>query len=89
MKDINKIFETNKDLITQPEVVVLIDYCRELEGEILEVNINKRYSKEIILLEFLKEVLSIPSYTKREELVRNFLISFGIRNKIPVFVDVV
>ena len=58
MKDINKIFETNKDLITQPEVVVLIDYCRELEGEILEVNINKRYSKEIILLEFLKEVSS-------------------------------
>ena len=58
MKDINKIFEKNEDLMNHPEVIELIDYCRDLEGEILDTQINKRYSKEVILLEFLKEISS-------------------------------
>ena len=36
----------------------------------------------------LKEILSIPTYFEKEERIKDFLISYGIQNKIPVKVDV-
>jgi hypothetical protein len=58
MKDITLIFSKNKELMTQPEVEELIEYTRELEGLVLENQLDKQYSKETILLEFLKEINS-------------------------------
>ena len=56
MKSINEIFKNNKGLMTQPEVIELIDYCEELENDVLERQLNERYNKETILLEFLREI---------------------------------
>lgn len=38
-------------------------------------------------INLLKEVLSIPTYFGREELIRDFLVEYGIKNKILVKVD--
>ena len=40
----------------EPEVIELIEYCQELEGEVLEMKIEDTYSKEEIYLQILKEI---------------------------------
>jgi hypothetical protein len=42
----------------EPEVMELIEYCRELEGDVLDVKINKQYDKEDILHNIVKEIYS-------------------------------
>jgi hypothetical protein len=42
----------------EPEVMELIEYCRELEGDVLDVKINKQYDKEEVLLNIVKEIYS-------------------------------
>ena len=42
----------------EPEVMELIEYCRELEGDIMDVEINKQYDKEEVLLNIVKEIYS-------------------------------
>ena len=56
MKNINQIFKNNTHLMYEPEVIELIEYCQELEGEVLEKKIEDTYSKEEIYLQILKEI---------------------------------
>jgi hypothetical protein len=56
MKNVNQIFKNNKHLIEHPEVQELIDYCRELEGKLMEVEINKQYDKEDILINVIRDI---------------------------------
>ena len=56
MKNINQIFKNNTHLMDEPEVIELIEYCQELEGEVLEKKIEDTYSKEEIYLQILKEI---------------------------------
>ena len=56
MKNINQIFKNNTHLIDEPEVIELIDYCRELEGKLMEVEINKQYDKEDILINVIRDI---------------------------------
>ena len=56
MKSVNQIFKNNKHLTDHPEVQELIDYCVELEGEVLEKKIEDTNSKEEIYLQILKEI---------------------------------
>ena len=56
MKNVNQIFKNNKHLIEHPEVQELIDYCRELEGKLMEVDINKQYDKEDILINVIRDI---------------------------------
>jgi hypothetical protein len=56
MKNINQIFKNNIHLMDEPEVIELIEYCQELEGEVLEKKIEDTYSKEEIYLQILKEI---------------------------------
>ena len=46
MKSINQIFKNNKSLMYEPEVVELIEYCQELEGEIIENKQSEKFSFE-------------------------------------------
>jgi len=50
----------------------LIDYCRELEGDIMEVSINKQYNKEEILLNIVREIYNscLQSIKDEEDSVR-------------------
>ena len=56
MKNVNQIFKNKKHLIEHPEVQELIDYCRELEGKLMEVEINKQYDKEDILINVIRDI---------------------------------
>jgi hypothetical protein len=58
MKNINQIFKNNIYLMDQPEVIELIEYCQELEGEVLEKKIDNTYNKENMLKTMLSDILS-------------------------------
>lgn len=72
MKNVNQIFKNNKHLIEHPEVQELIDYCRELEGKVMEVEINKQYNKEDILINVIRDIKESCEQTinKNEESIR-------------------
>ena len=48
--------QNNKHLMDHTEVQELIDYCVELEGQVVEKKIDDTYSKEEIYLQMLKEI---------------------------------
>ena len=56
MKNINQLFRSNTKLMDEPEVQELIDYCRELEGKILERKIEDEYSKEQYYAQVFKDI---------------------------------
>lgn len=56
MKNINQIFKNNKHLMDEPEVVELVEYTKELEGKVLERNIEDTYDKEEIYLQILHDI---------------------------------
>ena len=58
MKNISQIFKGNTFLMDYPEVEELIEYCRELEGEVLEKKIEDTYDKEHMLKTMLSDILS-------------------------------
>ena len=56
MKSINQIFNNNKDLLTNESVMELIDYCKDLEDEV--ISNNQITSFENKLTELVKEIYS-------------------------------
>ena len=58
MKNKNQIFKSKTFLMDYPEVGELIEYCRELEGEVLEKKIEDTYDKEHMLKTMLSDILS-------------------------------
>lgn len=40
----------------EPEVQELIDYCQELEGQVISRNIDDVYDKELIYLEMIRDI---------------------------------
>jgi hypothetical protein len=73
MKNINQIFKNNKHLMDISEVSELIDYCRELEGKILERKIKDEYSKEQYYAQVFKDIYQSCNDTlKDDELAKRF-----------------
>lgn len=56
MKNIRQIFKSNTSLMDHPEVQELIDYCVELEGNVVEKKIDDTYRKEEIYHQILKDI---------------------------------
>ena len=55
-KNINQMFKNNTSLMDYPEVEELIEYCRDLEGEVVQKKIDDIYDKEEIYLQILKDI---------------------------------
>ena len=73
MKRTRDFFKCKPELLDEPAVLDLIDYCQELEGELLEKKRTEKYSKEDILLHFIKELHeSCKSLEEQEEESKRF-----------------
>ncbi|TDD99618.1 hypothetical protein [Flavobacterium cellulosilyticum] len=57
MKSIREIFKNNPSLLNEPEVVQLLDYCEQLQDEIVEFKFQKTNNKELAMLDMLREVI--------------------------------
>jgi len=57
MKSIGQIFKGNEHLMDLHPVEELIDYCQDLEGQILERKVEDTYNKEHMLKSMISDIL--------------------------------
>jgi hypothetical protein len=58
MKNISQIFQGNEHLMDLDPIEELIDYCSDLEGQVLERKVDDTYNKEHILKTMLSDILA-------------------------------
>jgi len=68
MKSTREIFKTNPSLLDEPEVAQLLDYCEQLQDEIVEFKFQKTNNKELAMLDMLKEVIKGCNAIEKEQM---------------------
>ena len=68
MKNKLEIFKKTPDLLDEPEVQELLDYCERLEDELVDLKFDKEKSKELIMLDMIKEVIKGCNAIEKEQL---------------------
>lgn len=68
MKSIRDIFKNNPYLLDEPEVAQLLEYCKELQDEIVEFKFQKTNNKELAMLDMLKEVIKGCNAIEKEQM---------------------
>ena len=63
----NDLFKKAPDLLDEPEVQELLVYCEKLEDEIIDFKFNQAKSKELILLDMIKEVVKGCNALEKEQ----------------------
>jgi hypothetical protein len=68
MKSVREIFRNKEYLLDEPEVIKLVDYCEELQDEIVEFKFQKTNNKEFAMLDMLKEVIKGCNAIEKEQM---------------------
>ena len=68
MKSVREIFRNKEYLLDEPEVMKLVDYCEELQDEIVEFKYQKNDNKELALLDMIKEVIKGCDAIEKEQM---------------------
>jgi hypothetical protein len=67
MKSIREIFKNKEYLLDEPEVARLLEYCEQLQDEIVEFKFEKNNNKELAMLDMLKEVIKGCNAIEKEQ----------------------
>jgi hypothetical protein len=57
MKNIREIFKNKNYLLDEPEVEQLLDYCEQMQDEIVDFKFEKKENKELVMLDIIKEIV--------------------------------
>lgn len=68
MKKPRDIFKNKPDLLDEPEVEALLDYCESLESELVDFKFEKQDNKELVLLDMIKEVMKGCNALEKEQM---------------------
>jgi hypothetical protein len=68
MKKPRDFFKNKPSLLDEPEVEAFLEYCESLEEEIIDLNFEKNASKELVLLDMIKEVIKGCNALEKEQL---------------------
>lgn len=68
MKSIREIFKNNPSLLDEPEIIHLVNYCEELQDEIVEFKFRKTENKELAMLDMIKEVIKGCNSVEKEQM---------------------
>ena len=68
MKNKQNIFKKAQYLLDEPEVQELLEYCERLEDELVDLKFEKEKSKELIMLDMIKEVIKGCKAIEKEQL---------------------
>jgi hypothetical protein len=67
MKSTREIFKGREYLLEEPEVAKLMEYCEQLQDEIVEFKFEKTNNKELAMLDMLKEVIKGCNAIEKEQ----------------------
>jgi hypothetical protein len=68
MRSTREIFKGREYLLEEPEVKQLLDYCEQLQDEIVEFKFQKTNNKELAMLDMLKEVIKGCNAIEKEQM---------------------
>ena len=68
MKSTRELFKNKDYLLEEPEVKQLLEYCENLEDELVEFKFKKVENKELIMLDMIKEVLKGCNAIEKEQM---------------------
>lgn len=68
MKKPRDLFKNKPELLDEPEVEALLDYCESLEDELVDLKFEKQDNKELVLLDMIKEVMKGCNALEKEQM---------------------
>lgn len=67
MRSITQIFRTNPSLVDEPEVEQLVEYCRELEDELVNMRLSDTKVMEDKLAELVRDIYKSVNMTIQDQ----------------------
>jgi hypothetical protein len=64
---IRELIKSRDYLLDEPVVEQLLDYCEQLEDQIIDYKFEKEKNKELILLDMIREVIKGCSAIQKEQ----------------------
>lgn len=68
MKKPRDFFKNKPSLLDEPEVEALLNYCENLEEELIDLKFEKNANKELVLLDMIKEVMKGCNALEKEQM---------------------
>lgn len=68
MKKPRDFFKNKPSLLDEPEVEALLEYCENLEEELIDLKFEKNANKELVLLDMIKEVIKGCKALEKEQM---------------------
>lgn len=68
MKKPRDFFKNKPSLLDEPEVEALLEYCENIEDELVNLKFEKNDSKQLILLDMVKEVIKGCNALEKEQM---------------------
>ena len=68
MKKPRDFFKNKPSLLDEPEVEALLEYCENLEEELIDLKFEKNANKELVLLDMIKEVMKGCKALEKEQI---------------------
>jgi hypothetical protein len=68
MKNKLEIFKKAQDLLDEPEVLELLEYCDRLEDKLVDFKFEKTKNKELILLDMSREAIKGCNAMEKEQM---------------------
>lgn len=68
MKKPRDFFKNKPSLLDEPEVKALLEYCENIEDELVDLKFEKNDSKQLILLDMIKEVIKGCNALEKERM---------------------
>lgn len=75
MKKPRELFKNKEFLLDEPEVEQLIEYCEKLQDELVDLRLEQKENKQLIMLDMLKEIVKACSEAEKQQ--KEF-IRFGL-----------
>ena len=67
MKNIRNLFKDKDFLLDEPEVEQLLEYCEQLQDEIVEFKYQQTLSKELAMKDMLREILKACNAAQKQQ----------------------
>ncbi len=67
MKNIRNLFNNKDFLLDEPEVEELLEYCEQLQDEIVEFKYQQTQNKEIFMKDMLREIVKACSQAQKQQ----------------------
>ncbi len=76
MKNNRYIFKDKLHLLDEPEVDQLLNYCENLENEVIDLKFEKKNNKQNIMLDMIKEILKACNEFEKQQ---QEFVRFGLQ----------